>query len=851
LRHLLRLISLRYLRASPTRTLLTVLGILLGVSVVFAIDVINNTVASSFRATIDKVAGKTALNVGSGTGVDEALLERVRAVPGVAAAAPMIEESVHELKSDTQLMVLGVDTVSDTQVREYEVTADDLQLKDDLAFLNDPHAVIVTTRFAERVGVKVGDTLSLETPNGKSEFTVRGTLAARGPATVFGGDLLLMDVFAAQIAFDRGKRFDHIDVVPDDGVEVATLKTRIEQAIAGAADVSRPERRSQETERLMLAFNLGLSMLGFVATFVGGFIVYNALAIAVAQRRREIGTWRALGATRRQIMLLFLGEGLVLGAVGGVAGLAFGMFLARSVLKLVSGAISALYLNIKPDQLTVLPSSIVSALLLGLIAALIAAFFPARRASSVEPVTAMRKDSAGADAALATGKTSIKIACAALVATVSMAVAAHVYQNYLLGYAVSGMGALAVGFISPTLTLWVGNLARRLAPGAPPAMLLGIVSFVRSAGRNSVIVAAFGIGLANVVNTATFVGSMKYSVERWFDRSARADMVVFIGHKVQANIDSPMPESVGEELSQLHGVEFVDPFRMVRQTYDARPFKVVSRELERYLHYNELQVVAGDLQRALPRIQAGTGLAASEAFVREFGLGLGDKVTLQTGVGPSTFEIVLVCMDYNTDLGILSTTREVYKRLWRDTLVDTYSLYLAPGTDSDDVRSQITADLSKRYRLLVLNNAQYRAGVMSFIDGSFALMRSTEIVAIIVAILGIINTLLVSVMDRRREIGVLKAVGADQKQVQQMILTEATLIGLASSIIGICFGALFSAYIVRELLRFQVGWQMSWHLSPWVILEALLLGQVVTALAAWFPVRSASRVAAAEALQYE
>jgi putative ABC transport system permease protein len=128
LQHLLRLISLRYLRASPARTLLTVLGILLGVSVVFAIDVINNTVTSSFRSTIDKVAGKTALQVGTDTGVDEALLERVRAVPGVAAAVPMIEESVHELKSGTQLMVLGVDTVSDSQVREYEVTANDLQI---------------------------------------------------------------------------------------------------------------------------------------------------------------------------------------------------------------------------------------------------------------------------------------------------------------------------------------------------------------------------------------------------------------------------------------------------------------------------------------------------------------------------------------------------------------------------------------------------------------------------------------------------------------------------------------------------------------------------------------------------
>jgi putative ABC transport system permease protein len=851
LHQLLRLISLRYLRVAWGRSLLTLFGITLGVAVVFAIDVVNTSVMHSFRGAIDKVAGKTALTVGAGTGIDEEWLETVRAVPGVAAVAPMIEQSTWDDKTKTQLMVLGVDTVTDSQVRDYEVHTNDVQVADELAFLNNPHAVIVTTRFAERVGVKIGDTLHLDTVDGKADFTILGTLAARGPATVFGGDLLLMDVYASQIAFGRGKRFDHLDVVPEEGVAVDALKSRIEHALAGKATVTRPQRRSQEAERLMAGFSLGLSLIGLVAIFVGGFVVYNALAIAVVQRRHEIGVWRALGATRMHMMCVFLGEGLIMGLLGAIAGLGFGMLLARAVVQVVSGAITSLYVHLQLDELSVSTRDVVAALAVGVVSSGIAAYLPARRAAFVEPSSVMRKQNGGESAAFASGRTSLRMACAALLVAAIAAWFAHVRHDFLLGYTVSGICALAVGFFAPSLGALVGKAARRLTRGAAPDIVLGVVSFMRNVGRNSVAIAAFGIGLANVVNTDTFVGSMKYSTTRWFERAARADLIVFVGQKVQANIEHPLPESVGRELAQYPGVAFVDPFRMTNQSLDGRPFKLAAHELERYREFNELPVVQGDVERAMPKISAGTGLAASEAFVHDFGLHVGDQVTLQTGSGPRSFEIALIYLDYSSDLGILMTTRSVYTRLWNDTLVDTYSLYLKPGVNGDDVRGRISTDLSSRHGLLVLSNEQYRAGFLEFIDASFALMRGTEIVAIIVAVLGIITTLLVSVMDRRTEIGMLKAIGADAKQIQRMLITEAALIGLASSIIGVCFGAVFSAYIVRELLRFQVGWVMSWRMSGWVIVEAIALGQFVTILAAWWPVRSARRVAPAEALQYE
>jgi putative ABC transport system permease protein len=140
---------------------------------------------------------------------------------------------------------------------------------------------------------------------------------------------------------------------------------------------------------------------------------------------------------------------------------------------------------------------------------------------------------------------------------------------------------------------------------------------------------------------------------------------------------------------------------------------------------------------------------------------------------------------------------------------------------------------------------------MQVIDSTFALTRATEIVAIIVAILGIINTLLVTVMDRRTEIGMLKAIGADSSQVQNMLVTEGALIGLSSTLVGVVFGTGFSAYIVKELMRFQVGWHMTWQLSPWAIVEIFIAAQLVTYISVWWPMRSADRIDAVEALHYE
>jgi putative ABC transport system permease protein len=551
------------------------------------------------------------------------------------------------------------------------------------------------------------------------------------------------------------------------------------------------------------------------------------------------------------VLLLFVGEGLIIGLAGSVLGLCVGFLLARASLGAVAAAVSSLYMPIKVGTVVVTALDVSIALGLGVSSAVCAAFVPARRASSIDPVSAMSGTIQASDVAPSLSFTSLQAACATLVVTALVATAAHVYQLMSLAILVACLILLSGVFFASPLASLIGRIAQRYSLRFGPAVLLGAVAFARNRGRNTIAIAALGLALANVVNADTLIGSMKAATDAWLGRSFRADVFVFAGTEVHAKFEHPLPSSLRSALGAIPNVEFVQAFRMARRTFRGQPFYLLSEDFEGYRRYNELAVVAGDLSRALPELEAGTGIAASETFTRNFKLGLGDSVTLDTPDGPKPFPIVLVYTDYRADIGILFTTRAAYQRIFRDDLVDLYSVYVSEHASVEQVRARISQSFSARYGLLALGSEEYKRDLVGVIDRTMTLARATELVAVVVAGLGIINALLVGVLDRRREIGVLKALGADRKQVGRIVLAEAVLIACTAAVLGTLVGVALSAYMVLEALRLEVGWHIGLHLSGWILAEAFLFAIPIAVLAAWWPIRWATRLEVVEALQYE
>ncbi len=850
---IVRLVVLRHLLSNKARSALTLGGIALGVAVVFAISVLNRSVMASFRQAVEDVSGKAALCVGRGTGLAEALLERVRNVPGVALAAPVIEDTLRDETHSVTLALLGVDAIADREVRDYASFAEDVDVADDIAFLNDAHGILITRAYAARFGVRVGDELSLSSPSGSAAFTVRGMLSPTGPAQIFGGDLVVMDVYAAQLALGRGRRFDRVDVMLQEHASIERVSEGIAAALEHKAAVSRPQERTQEAERLLGSFKLALSITSLVAVFVGAFIVYNTLSIAVAQRRREIGVLRTLGMSGDMVRWLFLGEGALLGAVGCALGLLLGMLLAQGALKLVGDTVSALYVKVQPRALAVESSDLVMAVSLGIAASVLAAWLPARRASHIDPVLAMQKRPDARDVSFGSSRAAALSSFVTLLTAAGCAALAHHLELAWLSQLVNGLCALGVALAAPVVSAVVGRLGelllRRL--GAATSMRLGSLSFRRDPGRSAVAIAALGMALANVITIDCLLGSMKSSTHAWLGRAFRADIFVLGGTAVRAKFDQPMPEELLPELLADPAVEFVQPFRMLQHSYQGRPIYLMSEDLTGYLAHNELAVADGAFKASVAALQRGESVGVSQTFARQFGTKRGDTLRLQTSEGARDFRVDLIYVDYRIDSGAVLIERKVFTRAFADTKVDLYGVYLAKGASAGAVRTRIAAGIAKSHKLLVLENRVYVQQLLGLIDRALALSHAGEAVAILVAILGMFNVLAVSVLDRKTQFGTLRAVGASRGQLKRVVLTEALLIAFAASVLGVIMGILLSAYSVREALRFQLGWQLDLRLSLPTMIVVFGVAQLMGALSAWLPMRAAAGIEASHALATE
>lgn len=267
---------------------------------------------------------------------------------------------------------------------------------------------------------------------------------------------------------------------------------------------------------------------------------------------------------------------------------------------------------------------------LGLAAALIAAYIPARRAAATAPVSAIRGESPEASVTFSSSRTLLIGSVAGLLLAALVAWAGHVWRNSALTFEVTALVSSSAAFLAPALARAVGKLVQRRAKAVGPAVMLGALTFARNAGRNAVAIAALGMALASVVNIDALIDSMKSSTDAWLGRSFRADLFVFAGTRVRAKFERPLRESLREELAAPPNVEFVQAFRMKRQTFAGESIYLMSEDFEGYRCYNELAVVDGDLASAVSALDAGTGIAASEAFVSKFHLSMSDHVSLPT-----------------------------------------------------------------------------------------------------------------------------------------------------------------------------------------------------------------------------
>lgn len=851
---LLRLVSLRHLLRAPLRTALTLVGVAVGVATMVGVTAINRSVMEAFRSTVDTIAGKADLTVaGAQVGFPDEVLQQVRDVPGVLHASGGLSVVAPVQGSPGEsLYVMGVDLLDDGYFRTYEGVDRDLgALTEDLEFLNSTDRLLVSERFAREHGLKVGDTFGLMTSSGAQDFTVHALIRESGPIKAFGGSVAVMDVASAQAAFGRDRVLDRIDVAVDPKLGVEAVREGLRKALGPAFEVERPSRRGSSVETMVRSFQMGLNLGSGVALLVGVFLVYNTISISVVQRRREIGTLRALGASRLRIRALFTLEAVMLGAMGTALGLPLGALVGRGAIGAVSQSISSLYVKVNARDVTVTALELGLGIALGVLGSAFAALWPALHASRVQPVEALRRDaSAGVQVGGAKPWASwAGLAC--LAAVYPLARLPPPVENLPLG------GYLAIFLVLMGTTLLAPTVLRGLAHvyRGPGEWLLGMSgrlaadNFARAPVRTAVPVSALALGVSMAVCIAGFVGSFQSSSQRWINQAVPADLFVTSSARTAGVQNQPMKPELGEAIDKLPGVDRVDRVRILPHELLGLRVYIVSLIPEIYEQRAKPLFLEG---RMLTQEEWRQGrVIISENLSRRRGLHQGNTFEMSTPTGVRVYTVGAVAVDYTSDQGTVVMAREVYVAQFQDSQVDVFEAYLADLSKLEQVRRAITEAHGRQYNLYVLSNSELRHEATALVDDAFTVTYAMEAVAVLLALLGVINTLLAAVLDRTREIGLLRAVGAARGHVLRLFVGEAAFIGLSGGLIGVLAGTVMGLIITQMVSEQSLGWSFPYLFPTGVALQMSVTATLCAAVAGLYPARRAAGLDVVEALAYE
>jgi putative ABC transport system permease protein len=848
---LFRTFSLRYLRRRWFWALLVVASIALGVAMLAATQALNQTMVKAGGAAANPLAGFADLQVSNGDfGVGREVAERLRAahVPGVQAVQPLVVGRVLLPDLDNRAaLLLGADQPADGQAGnawgiEFKLTS--------LPLLTGGQKPVL-----------VGSELARAFPRGIGSFRVRvagqerrvtgiGTVQAKGPAAALGGGVLVMAIADAAVLLGQPDRVTRIDVALAPGSDREQVRRRLEEVLAGAAEVRTPEAVVGSIRDVMAGLEIALFLGGAGALVVGLFLVYNALAVSVAERRHDIGILRSLGATRAQVAGLFAGEAGILGLAGAVLGAPVGLALAGLAIGPMQEVLSDVFLPMQIRQIEITPRAVVGAIVAGVVTALLAALVPALQAAMEEPAEAVRR----------VPRVPALVYRLVQVAVVGLLVLAGVAGVALRGVLPPRLGAfggvvslLVAGLVaSPLLAAGAAQLLRPVA-----RRLLGIEgrlaadNLARSPGRTGLVIASLAAGVALVLETAGVTLTSEKEVLDWIDSSIAADIFVSGNSPVSSGTQNiPLEADLGRQLAAVPGVTAALPARFQRVDFRDKLVFLIALDAPGFAAAHERRGISPRRWHFNRLTEPGTAVV-SENFAALYGVGEGDRIRVRGPRGPVEMRIVGTVVDYSWNRGVVFVDLGWYRSQFGDDLVDVFDLFLQPGADPEAVREAVLRRWGAEHALVALTRAELRQRVSDTIHQLYAIPYAQGVVVGLVAGLGVVIALLISVLQRRRELGLLRAVGASRAQVLRSVLAEATLMGLIGAAIGLLVGVPLEWYAVRVILFDEAGFLFPVRV-PWLAAAGITATAVgLATLAGLGPALRTLHLRIPEAIAYE
>jgi putative ABC transport system permease protein len=868
---LIRLMAVRHLLDRPVRTAITIVGVALGVALAVAIRTANVTVLASFERSVLAVAGHATLQISAGElGLDEAIITRVRTHAGVISATPVIHQHARVAggaQRGQPVIIMGLDLLEAADLKSFRLRTDKTSEPSLEQYLSLETA-FVGARLAHDWNLHPGDSLPLTVGTRQYRLIIQGVIESEPALATVWERVVIMDIASAQGLFGLVGRLDRIDLETDPAWSVASVAKDLDASLPASVTVSRPTRRNEQVEHMLRAFQLNLATLSAVGLLVGLLLVYNTVGFIVAQRRREIGIIRAYGMPRWSLLLLFLVESAAMGAIGGALGSVLGVVWANTLVTLLARTISDLYVPIPLDSIRAMlriPSGVMfEGALLGMAISVAGAVAPALDGCRTAPARAVSPGDYEASRTLKTDRLcALAVGC--LILAGLLALPGPIYGMPLFGYASALSLVMGLCFLAPVLAWGAGRLragstsrAGQVLQGFGPSSALQRIALehlARAPGRNGVTISALMIGVAIMLGVGIMIHSFRHTVELWIGQTILADIIVAPPSWLQGDESGMLARRIPFHwkpiIESVSGVSAVDPYREITVELQDKPSALVSRDLRLHAQKSRYLFLHGDSGAILQRTASEKAVIVSEALARSVGLRDGEALRLKTPVGERTFTVMGVFYDYATDGGKVVMDRELYRELWSDNTATVLAVYLQDHADPEIVRQRIVERVAQEGQFLTISNAELRAEILAIFDRTFAVTYALELTAVLIGLLGIINTLLISMLEQRRELATLRAIGASARQIARLVLWESAYLGLIGAALGTVGGMALAVLLIEVVNKQSFGWTIQLSLSGGLLLQAAGLAVAVSLLAAYWPARSAARQPIAEGLRYE
>jgi putative ABC transport system permease protein len=848
IRAMVRFVSGVYLRRQARQASLVVATAALGVAAIVATGSLVESALASLEITREATAEHADLRVANGfAGVPEALVAQVRQVPGVASAGGVLlgTARLRLASGSAELMLLGIDLLSEDEVHRGSISRERLEVADETDFLVRLDAVALDRSFAQRHGIALGRSLEAELAGGESRLFIAGLLDSGSAGALLGGALAVMDLPAAQALLGRAEMVDAIDVKLAAGAEPRLVRERLEADLAGRATVTAVQGESPEWASLLFALRLALGLTGCIAIVVGALVIHHVVAIAASRRQAQLDLVRALGLSRRALLILLSTEGLVLGLAGAALGAVLGALLAVAAAGLFQQTVTSLYAPIAGSAVRLSPSYLVGGCALGVVVTWAASIAPARGALR------LAKGLATTSPSRRRWRTGSRLAAAG-----AFAVAAGVALPWLdlRGLEAQGLSnlvlvsdalvLLGLGFAAPLLLVALSPLMSRLLRG--PRLLIPRLAWqglISDPARSAAVVAAILLGSAYVIYTLAGVASLRQGVLAWMRGTQRSDLVVTGVGSVGLLPSSPaIPGDLETLLSAQPGVEGVERSRLLAQPYADRWVVIAARSPRVFGGLQPVKVVSGDLAGALRSMQAGEGALVTRIFTERTRLAPGEAIWLRSPSGPVHLRIGAVIDDYSGgDLGTVFVEPGFFRRRWLDESATSYEIWLAKGQAPQLARERLAGALRGICRCRVLTRAEVTAGSAAIVDAIFLSAYALELVAGFVTVVSMLSFFAITLEERRREIRLLQLVGATRRQIVASFLCESAAFGCLGGVLGCASGLWLSRRFVEGPLRSELGFGFDFVVPAAAVALVLGLAVAVSLLAAAGPVLRASR----------